>query len=175
MFDATDAAVMFMLATAGGIDEAARLLDRAAENGFANMPDDAGWPMAISLYAETAAIVANRPAAAVLAGIIRPFAEDRSQMGTGGIMCGPAARLVARLEAVLGNDDVSDELFAAAIEDADRLESPIWKARCRLDWAEHLLTRGEAERASDLINDAQAAMGDLDLPALRRQLATVRP
>ncbi len=173
--DATDAAVMFMLATTGAIDEAARRLDRAAANGFTDVPDEAGWPMAISLYAETAALVADRDAAGMLVEIIRPFAADRAQLGTGGIMCGPAARLVARLEAVLGNDERSDLAFVAAIEDADRLESPIWRARCRLEWAACLLGREKTEVASTLIDEAQAAMGDLDLPALRRQLSELRP
>ncbi len=174
VFDATDAAVMYMLATTGEIDEAARLLDRAAANEFAAVPDDAGWPMAIALYAETAALVADRHAAAILADIIGPFAAIRVQLGTGGIMCGPATRLVARLEAVLGDDDGSDRSFAAAVEDADRLESPIWRARCRLDWAEQLLSRAEVDRARVLIDEAEAAIGELDVPAVRRQLSELR-
>ncbi len=174
VFDATDAAVMFMLATTGEIDEASVLLDRAAATDFVGVPDDAGWPMAIALYAETAAIVADRRAAATLAEIIRPLAADRAQLGTGGIMCGPATRLVACLEAVLGQDEQSNTSFAAAIEDADRSESPIWRARCRLDWAETLLARGDSERATALIDEAEHAIGDLDLPAVQRQLREVR-
>ncbi len=143
VFDATDAAVMYMLASTGEVDEAARLLDRAAANRFTDVPDEAGWPMAIGLYAETAALVADRSVAAVLAEILEPFAATRLQMGTGGIMLGPAARLVALLVAVAGDDEACDRWFAAAIEDAGRLDSPIWNARSRLDWAERLLGRGE--------------------------------
>jgi hypothetical protein len=93
---------------------------------------------------------------------------------TGGIVLGPAARLVARLESVRDDHEAADVHFASAIEDAERLESPIWRARCRLDWAERLLARGEEHRAVTLIAEAETAMGDLDLPALRRQLGELR-
>lgn len=172
--NATSAAVMFMVAITGDPDEAAQLLDAAATNRFEDVPDDAGWPVAIAMYAEVAARVSDRVAAAALVEILVPFAEVGVNMCTGGIVHGPANRLVALLEAVLGHDEAADRYFVAAIEDSGRLESPIWNARCRVDWAERLLARGEVNRATVLIDEAEAALGDLDLPALRRQLSGLR-
>jgi hypothetical protein len=170
----TNAAVMFMLAACGDLDDAATRLERVSGQAFADAADDAGWPMAIGMLAETAALVGDRQAAAALVPILAPFAADGSLIMTGGIVGGPAARLLALLEWVLDDRAASEVHFAAAIEDAERLESPLWRARCRLDWAERLLARGEEERGATLIAEADAAMGDLELPALRRQLAELR-
>jgi hypothetical protein len=170
----TNAAVMFMLAVGGDVDDAATRLERVAGHAFADVADDAGWPMAIGLLAETASLVGDRRAATALVPILAPFAADRALVMTGGIVLGPAARLVARLESVRDEHEAADVHFASAIEDAERLESPIWRARCRLDWAERLLARGEEHRAVTLIAEAETAMGDLDLPALRRQLGELR-
>src|SRR6185503_153276 len=148
-------------------------LERVAGHAFADVADDAGWPMAISLLAETAALVGDRRAAAPLAEILSPFAADGTLMMTGGVVLGPASRLLALVHTVTGVDDV-DRCFASAIDEADRLESPIWRARCRLDWAAWSRARGGDDRAAMLIAEADAVIGDRDLPAVRRQLAELR-
>jgi hypothetical protein len=170
----TNAAVMFMLADGGDLDAAATLLERVATNDFADVPDDAGWPMAIPLLAETAALVGDRGAATALADLVAPFAADGTVMMTGGVVAGPASRTLALVHTVTGDHDAADASFAAAIAVADRLESPIWRARCRLDWATRLRARGEDDRAATLIDEADAAIGARDLPALRRQFAELR-
>jgi hypothetical protein len=163
-----------MLAATGRDDEAATRMERAAARGFTDVPDDAGWPMAISLFAETAIIVEDRRAATALGEILQPFARDRSLLITGGIAFGPATRLLALVQNLMEQHGAADQHFAAAIEDAERLESPIWSARCRLDWAEHLLERNETSRAYELLDDADAVLRDRDLPALQRQLRHLR-
>lgn len=170
----TSAAVMFMLAATGEVDEAAARLDRVSGNAFADAADDAGWPMAIALLTETAALVGDRRAAAALAAILAPFAADRCLLMTGGIVSGPATRLLALAESALEDHAAADLHFAQSVEDAGRLESPVWAARTRLDWAERLRARGEDDRSVALVDEAEVAMGDRDLPALRRQLAGAR-
>lgn len=61
--------------------------------------------------------------------------HDGLQMGSSGISCGPAARLLAMLEHTLGWEDHADWHFADAIESSRRFNSPVWTARCHLDWA----------------------------------------
>ena len=90
------------------------------------------------------------------------------------IHLGPATRLLALVESVLDRHDAAAVNFARAVESADRFGSPIWSARTRLDWAGHLRVCGQADRADARINEAAATMGDLDLPALRRQLSELR-
>ena len=170
----TNAAVVFMLAVGGDLDDAATRLDRVAGNAFADVADDAGWHMTIALLTEAAARVADRGAASALAEILGPFAADGTNFMTGGINLGPATRLLALVESVLDRHDAAAVNFARAVESADRFGSPIWSARTRLDWAGHLRVRGQADRADARINEAAATMGDLDLPALRRQLSELR-
>jgi hypothetical protein len=95
-------------------------------------------------------------------------------MWTNGVPTGPAARLLALLEHVLGRTEEADRHFAEAVEFSRRLMSPVWTARCQLDWAETWLVRGEIARTVQLIYAADATMEMLELPALRRQSANLR-
>lgn len=168
---AAPATVAFALATIGRIDEAARRLDISFATRFTDVPDEAGWPAAITMWAETAVLLGAIDAAAVLYDLLLPF--DGVQMGTGGFPGGPAARLLARIEDLRGDHRSADDHFAAAVELSRRIGSPVWTARCSLDWAESLLARGEHDRARNLAADAEAELGNLDLPALRTQLANL--
>jgi class 3 adenylate cyclase len=169
---AAPAAVAFALATVGRIDEAVARLDISYETRFTDIPDEAGWPMAIAMWVETALLVGAHDAAALLHEIILPF--DGLQLGTGGFSGGPTARLLARIENMSGDHAAADEHFAAAAAFGDRLGSPMWSARSRLDWAETLLARNERDRAAALADVAEANLANLDLAALRDQLADVR-
>jgi len=163
----------FALAEIGELDEAAALLDLTAADRFASVPDDAAWPIAIGLSAEVAAGVGSRPVAAELVEILLPFDGFR-QFGTGGIMMGPSARLLARLELVLDRPDDADRHFGEALAQSVAFESPLWIARCALDWAESLGERGEASRALELVDQAEGAMAGLSLPALELQVVRLR-
>lgn len=170
----TNAAVAFMAASVGEADEASQRLDRVSGDGFADLADDAGWPMAVGLLAEAAALVGDRRAAECLAVLLEPLAADRSGCMTGGLVLGPCTRLTALLAATVDDVTTADAYFAESVEDAERLGSPVWEARTRLDWAERLRARGESDRAAALVDEAEVVMGDRDLPALRRQLAEAR-
>jgi len=137
------------------------------------VPDDAAWPIAIGLSAEVAAVLGSRSVAADLVEILLPFDGFR-QFGTGGIMMGPSARLLARLELVLDLPDDADRHFAEALAQSVAFESPMWIARCALDWAESLIDRGEASRAVDLVDQAEVALVGLSLPALEQQVVRLR-
>ncbi len=165
-----EAMLAFALAESGGIDEAARMLDDAQATDFATIPDDAGWPAGIAFWAETAALATARDAAEQLHRILDPF-DGVGQFGTGGIQFGPTARMLARLEVVLARPDDADRHFAEALDQSVAFQSPLWIARCALDWAESLSARGETERAVDLVAQAHEAMAGLSLPRLERQAA----
>jgi class 3 adenylate cyclase len=169
---AAAAGAAFALVSSGRADEAAMRLHDAAANGFRDIPDEAGWPLAVVMWAEVAVHVRDREAAAVLHELLVPY--DGVVVGTGGISCGPAARILALLEETLDVPNEVDPHFAAAVELSERLESPAWIARCQLDWAESLRARGQTERATALVDDADAAIGSLTLPALQQQSADLR-
>jgi hypothetical protein len=136
------------------------------------MPDDADWPLAVAMWSEVAARTGDRDAAATLREML--LFHNGTQMWTSGISCGPAARLLANLEHVLGSAADADRHFAEAVESSRRINSPIWVARCQLDWAKTWILRGETVRAVQLIYAADAVTEALTLPALRQQSAMLR-
>lgn len=163
----------FALAETGDLDEAGALFDLSAAAGFGDIPDDASWPMGIAMAAEVAAIVGDRQAAAMLREMLLPF-DTFGQFGTGGIMSGPAARMLARLELVLDRPDDADRHFEQGLALSVEFETPLWIARCSLDWAESLADRGDAEAARARLEQAEAAMAPLTLPALEQQATALR-
>ena len=171
--DAVSAAVLaFLAAETGDRHEATILLERAMGRGIGAVPDDADWPLAMAMLAEVAALVGDREAAVSLHESVAR--QDGTQMWSDGILCGPAARLLAKLEHTLGWTDHADWHFAEAIESGRRLESPVWTARCQLDWASTWIERGEIVRAVQLIYAADAAMDAHELPALERQASMLK-
>ncbi len=168
---AAAATVAFALAEGGDLDGAAGRLHVGSAGGFRDIPSDAGWPLAVAMWCEVASAVGDRDAAALLHDVAVP--GDGLVAGTGGIVAGPMARLLALLEVRLGRPDDADADFAAAIDLSRRLASPVWIARCCLDWADVLAGRGSPDRARALVTDADAAITDLALPRLQEQSAAL--
>ena len=124
------------------------------------------------MWSEVAVRVGDRDAARALHELVACY--DGLVVGTGGIELGPASRLLGMLEHVLDRPVEADAHFAAAIALADEMISPVWSARCQLDWAAALRDRGEVARARELVDDADASIGSLTLPALQQQSAQLR-
>jgi predicted ATPase/class 3 adenylate cyclase len=167
-----DSTIAFALLETGQIDAAAGRLHEAGRAGFDRMPTDAGWPISVAMWSEVAAGVADRECAASLHALLEPLVG--LNVCTGGICLGPAARLVARLEVVLDRPEAADRRFEESVDEARRLASPVWTARCLLDWAESRIARGARDHAGALVAEAEAAMTGLDLPRLEQQRASLR-
>ena len=166
------AAAAFALVETGRRDDAAIALHRAAQAGFGTIPDDIDWPVALALWSEVAARTGDRAAAAELYEILR--LHDGMQMCAGAVGCGPSARVLALLETLLGRPADADRHFADAVASSHALVSPVWTARCQLDWAQARFDRGQTAEAVELIDDADRAAGEFALPALGRQWAGLR-
>jgi hypothetical protein len=169
---AATAALAFALMETGQRDDAAILLHSAGRAGFGDIPDDLDWPLAVALWSEVAARTGDRRAAAELHDILLP--HDGIQMSVGAVGCGPASRLLALLEILLGHPTEADRHFGEAVTFSHRLISPVWVARCQLDWAQTRLDRGETTEAAGLTDEADAVAGTLALPALGRQWSALR-
>ena len=113
----------FALVESGYRDDAAILLHRAGHAAFNDVPDDVDWPVAVALWSEVAAHVGDRHAAAELVEILRP--HDGIQMCSGGAGCGPASRLLAIQEMLLGRPADADRHFAEAIAFSREFSSPV--------------------------------------------------
>jgi hypothetical protein len=166
------ATLAFAYAETGDLDEAASRVRAGAGHGFADAAQDATWWYVIAMWTEAAVMVRDREAAARLHELQIPY--DGGISGTGGVCSGPFARLFALVEDLLDRHDDADRHFAEAIEQSQRLMSPVWTARCQLDWAERLATRGRLEHARRLVDQADEAIATLTLPRLQQQSAELR-
>ena len=135
-------------------------------------PTTSDWPFVMAMLAEAAVVVGDREAAATLHAIdlLSRWNADVDE----GRSCGPSARLLAKLEYALGWTDHADWHFNEAVESGRRLMSPVWTARCQLDWAWAWIGRGETVRAVQLIYAAEAEIDGLDVPALRCQSSILK-
>jgi class 3 adenylate cyclase len=166
------ALLAFILAETGALDEAASVLHDKSSNAFRDLPDDLSWPLVAAMWCEAAVLTRDRDSAQRLYELALP--TDGTTWGSGGIVCGPVARLLAQIEDLLDRPDDADRHFAASIEQSQSLGSAVWTARCQLDWAESLLARVETSRARGLVDAADATIGPLTLPALQQRAAGLR-
>jgi hypothetical protein len=164
--------VAFAFAETGALDEAAARLHEADRAGFDTIPDEAGWPLAVASWVEVAACTRDVEAAGALHELLA--ALDGMVNMTGGIVCGPIARLLAMLEVLMGRASDADAHFAAAIDQSESLGSPVWVARCCFDWAGALVASGESVRARQLVDRGDAAIAGLTLARLERQSSELR-
>ncbi len=118
--------VAYALAVSGDVDEAAVRLHDAGRAEFRDIPDEAGWPIAVAMWIETAFLVGDRGTMRALYEIFLRY--DGCMAATGGIIMGPGARLLGRAEYLLGETEAADHHFEAAIEMARNLGSPPWAA-----------------------------------------------
>jgi hypothetical protein len=155
------------LAEAGRIDEAVANLDRFGSADFADLPDDSGLPVAMSAFANAAALVEHGPACrAMYEHLLR--VADIHQV-TGGWYLGSTAGYLATVTDALGRPDEADQWFARAEAEHEIMRTPTWLARGRLDWAESKRRRGDSGQATELGRAAIEAIGDLDLTMSRQR------
>jgi len=153
----------------GDRDGVASTLDSIEQEEFA---DDAGYPIVLGYWSEIAACVGSEPQRRRLVELLRR--RPGTIIGTGGLALGPADRLLALLHDALGEHDLADGCFSAAVELATVVQSPTWIARTQLDWAQSLMARGDREGAAASLSAAEQAIGDLDLVESRSRLADLR-
>ncbi len=137
----------------------------------ADLADDAGYPLVVAYWSEIVATLRITDQCRRFIAELEPLTG--TQLATGGIHLGSADRYRALLHDALGDHDVADELFAAAVEQHEAFRTPPWIARTHLDWAESLAAREQFDAARSHLDAARAAIGDLDLPDNQRRLDTL--
>jgi class 3 adenylate cyclase len=159
-------------AEAGRVDDAVADIDRKSANGFRDIPEDYGLPVAVSAWAEAAALVGHQQACAALYD--RLVVMPHIHQATGGWYLGSTTRYLALLTDALGRPQEADTWFARAVEAHKRMRTPPWLARGRLDWADSLLRREEVQRARSLAEQALLDLGNLELDASRARAERIR-
>jgi tetratricopeptide (TPR) repeat protein len=138
----------------GRVDEAASMLERVAENGFASVPHNQAYSTALALWARTAAEAGSKRAAALLYDLIEPWRDVLVWNGASGF--GAAESYLGMLAATLESHARAKEHFAAASRLHEREGVRGWEAISLCYQARSLLSIGETQEAQESARRALA-------------------
>lgn len=127
-----DAALAFSLASAGQLDEAAACFEPLAADDFSTVHRDLNWLVVVVLLGHTAHLLDDRPRAAVLRGMLTPFAGLDATHGSGYASYGPVGRVVGLLAAATGDVEAARRTLGRVLR--HRSPGP-WTSLARLDLA----------------------------------------
>jgi tetratricopeptide (TPR) repeat protein len=133
--------------------EAKRSLDELAEEDFSALPFDQEWLYAMSLLAETSALLGDTASAPILYGLLIPWAGFNAVDHPEGIG-GSVSRYLGLLAATMKRWSDAEQHFEDALALNERMGARPWLAHTRNDYARMLVARGAAgdtERAQQLL------------------------
>jgi hypothetical protein len=166
------AALIYLQAELGRRDQAAAAFEPVATRGFAAVERDNQWLIAMTMLADTCAVLADARRAAQLRDLLLPYA-GRNVVSVEGWACyGSADRVLALLATTMGLWEEAESHFEAALDLNTRLAAPSWLARTELGYAQLLAARrqaGDAERARDLLQRALDAAAELGMTTLLKR------
>jgi len=170
----TLAALALLLCEVDRISEARDVFERLAEGGLVVIPLNFMWLYTTTIVAEVCARLGDTERAAILYDRLGPHRGLIAHIGTSS--SGSVDHYLALLAMTLGRFDEADAHFACAEGLHDRIGSPPWLARTRLEWARMLLTRcGPADgvRARQLLGEALKTARELGLAKIERDAAAL--
>ncbi len=156
----------------GARDEARRIFDGLAANGFGDIAHDAIRSASLAYLAEVCAWLGDRERAPPLLRLLAPYAERNIVFGAHTASLGAAARLLGLLQATLLRWDEAQRHFEFALLLDARSGGRPWLARSRLDFAAMLGRRdapGDREHAQRLVEAALGDARELGLAGLEAQ------
>lgn len=112
----------------GLLDDARAVMAQLAPDGFAVVPRDNLWPIALSFLAETCLALEDGAIVPALLAELEPFAGRTLAAGFSACV-GPADRLRAALSELIGDVATADRALAAALDLAERSGAALWRAR----------------------------------------------
>jgi hypothetical protein len=123
--------------------------------------------------ADVAVALGDRDAAERILRRLEPYANQNAAVA--GVCAGSVSRGIARLQALLGRDDIADAAFAYALEHNRRLRAPFWIAHTELDYAQALSVRSGAagDQVAHLIQSALDAAREYGFAGLERRAHTI--
>jgi transcriptional regulator with XRE-family HTH domain/tetratricopeptide (TPR) repeat protein len=154
------------------LDEARAVFERLAAHGFQAMPYDHHWLLGMSLAADACVWLGTKEHAQALYSQLRPWAQQFAGAGIFSIGC--VERPLGILAGTMGKHDLAETHLIAAVEENERIDSPVWASTARLDLADLLLARGrrgDADRSQQLIRDALTRIRGLGAARVEKRAA----
>jgi DNA-binding SARP family transcriptional activator len=145
--------------------EAQQTLDDFAREDFAGLPFDQEWLYGMSLLAETAGLLADSAAAAVLYPLLVPWASFDAADHPEGYR-GSISRYLGLLATLTQSWDDAERHFDVALTSNSRRGARPWLAHTEHDYARMLHARGgqgDRERARALLDAARSIYRELGM------------
>jgi tetratricopeptide (TPR) repeat protein len=175
----------YVLCDVGRLDEARAEFERMASDGFAELPLDFNWLISATILAEVCARLKDAQRAPALYQLLLPHADRMAVIGDTVACNGSVARYLALLARTMGDWDVAERHFRAALDMNERMGARPFVAHTAQEFAEMLLERsgpGDRARAKELLDRALDEARTLGLvrveeraQALRQQMGENAP
>jgi tetratricopeptide (TPR) repeat protein len=155
-------------------NDARRILEVFARDGFDTVPFDHAWLMTMTNLAAVSARLNHVRAARTIYPLLAPFADQLPLLA--GVTNGTVALYLGLLARTLDQFDEAENHLASAVSTHTRINAPIWLARTRFELARLYVARqgsGDVDRARELLQQSLATARDLNLTALERLITQV--
>jgi len=149
-------------------DEARHELARVRAHGLEPFRE-ALWLASLAYLTDACAAVGDKELAALVRPELEPHAGTVMVVGHGVACYGAADRYLGMLAATLGDWEVAETRFDAALDLNRRMGVPTWLAHTAYEYGRMLLARGRAEdanRAASLLTEASALAERIGMPSL---------
>jgi tetratricopeptide (TPR) repeat protein len=117
------------------LEEARRFYEPLAATGFSRLRFDSLWTIALSACAEVCVRLGDTASVGVLRKLLLPYADRLAIVVASGI--NSVSHYLGMLDGSAGRYGDAETWFATAVVQHDRLGTPAWMARTRLEWARH--------------------------------------
>jgi DNA-binding CsgD family transcriptional regulator len=157
-----------LLVELGMDDEARHELDLIRADGLEPFRE-ALWLASLTYLADACTALGDEELAALVRPELEPYAGTAVVVGHGVACYGAADRYLGTLAATLGDWEVAEARFDAALELNRRMGAQTWLAHTAYEYGRMLHARGRAEdasRAASMVTDAAALAERIGLPAL---------
>jgi DNA-binding CsgD family transcriptional regulator/tetratricopeptide (TPR) repeat protein len=166
-----------LLVELGMEDEARGELARVRAHGLEPFRE-ALWVASLVYLTDACAAVGDKELAALLRPELEPHAGTIVVVGHGVACYGAADRYLGMLAATLGDWEVAETHFEAALDVNRRMGAPTWLAHTAYEYGRMLRARGRAEdasRAASLLSEAETLAKGIGMPTLLARIGEVGP
>jgi hypothetical protein len=153
-------------------DEARDVFERVSGDGFASLPRDHTFAIALCRCGTVAARLRDVASARAVHDFLAPHSGE--VIAVGGMLSGAAARILALLDRVIGDFDSAERHLDVAMRLHEALEAPYWVAITQLDRAELLVEIGGRDAlVSELASSAEKTAERYEFGALGARAARI--
>jgi tetratricopeptide (TPR) repeat protein len=163
-------ALAILLCDGGRLEEAREVLQPFTEEVVRSLTRDLDWTMTMTVLAEAAVILEDRPRARLLYELLAPHAGTVCLIGAGAVCRGPLDGYLGELALTVGERDRALAHLRRAIELDRRLGAPLPLAYAQIEYARAL---GPGEQARSLLREARTGAATLAVPRLERRTEVV--